>query len=280
MAITELRVDVHTHTLESKHAYSTIGENLREAGRYGLEMLGSSDHFGAGFAPSCPPNEIMKVYQFWFNQAVWPRVHRGVKLLRGCEVDIVDMEGHLYGHDIVVAHWMSGAPKEDHELLKDMVFGRMDYVIASLHNIGMVKDTTPLENTKLYLGALEDPKVIGLGHIGRAGNDFDVDAVVTAARDLNKLIEINEHTFDSTDGQRCRRIAERCAELGCKIMVGTDAHICYSVGRFNNAVAMLNRIDFPEELVATRNAAAFERALKDGVGTVVDWGVGPDRSAM
>ena len=63
-------------------------------------------------------------------------------------------------------------------------------------------------------------------------------------------------------------------------MVGTDAHISYSVGRFNNAVAMLNRIDFPEELVATRNAATFEQALAEGIGTVVDWGVGPDRSAM
>lgn len=280
MAITQLKVDVHTHTLESHHAYSTIGENMSEASRYGLEMLGNADHFGDQFRPSVPPEELMRNYQFWFNQAVWPRVRRGVKLLRGCEVDIVDMEGHLYGHDVEVAYWMSGEPMDEPALLKDFVFSRLDYAIASLHNIGMVRHTTPLENTQMYVGALEDPKVIGLGHIGRAGNEFDVDAVVTAARDLNKLIEINEHTFDSTDGQFCRRIAIRCAELGCKIMVGTDAHIRYSVGRLHNAAAMLNQIDFPEELVATRNAAAFEEALKDGIGTVIDWGTGAARSEM
>lgn len=33
------RCDVHTHTLYSRHAYSTIAENIHEAAKNGLELL-------------------------------------------------------------------------------------------------------------------------------------------------------------------------------------------------------------------------------------------------
>lgn len=36
-------LDIHTHTLVSGHAYSTLKENLDEAKRVGLKVLGTSD---------------------------------------------------------------------------------------------------------------------------------------------------------------------------------------------------------------------------------------------
>ena len=39
--------DVHTHTLFSRHAYSTIQENVTAAKAQGLELLGSTDHFSS-----------------------------------------------------------------------------------------------------------------------------------------------------------------------------------------------------------------------------------------
>lgn len=44
--------DVHTHTLYSRHAYSTIQENVRAASAAGLEILGSTDHLSSIFATS------------------------------------------------------------------------------------------------------------------------------------------------------------------------------------------------------------------------------------
>ena len=41
----KLKCDVHTHTLYSRHAYSTILENVAAAKEAGLELLGSTDHF-------------------------------------------------------------------------------------------------------------------------------------------------------------------------------------------------------------------------------------------
>jgi len=37
-------IDVHTHTIASGHAYTTLLENAREAANKGMRVLGVSDH--------------------------------------------------------------------------------------------------------------------------------------------------------------------------------------------------------------------------------------------
>lgn len=41
----EIKCDVHTHTLYSRHAFSTIEENVRAASEQGLELLATTDHY-------------------------------------------------------------------------------------------------------------------------------------------------------------------------------------------------------------------------------------------
>ena len=33
------------------------------------------------------------------------------------------------------------------------------------------------------------------------------------------------------------------------ILMGTDSHICYEIGHFEDSMEMLREVDFPEELV-------------------------------
>jgi len=40
----KLLMDLHTHTIASGHAYSTLKENIDEAKNKGLKILGTSDH--------------------------------------------------------------------------------------------------------------------------------------------------------------------------------------------------------------------------------------------
>ena len=37
-------IDMHTHTVASGHAYSTIHENIQFAKKHGMKFLGTSDH--------------------------------------------------------------------------------------------------------------------------------------------------------------------------------------------------------------------------------------------
>ena len=79
--------DLHTHTIVSGHAYSTLMENAKYASEIGLKILGVTDH-----GPNMPgaPDP-------WYfgNFKVLPKKLFGVKMLYGCEANIIDSEGNL-----------------------------------------------------------------------------------------------------------------------------------------------------------------------------------------
>ncbi|MDP2234058.1 MAG: PHP domain-containing protein, partial [Actinomycetota bacterium] len=72
-----LRADLHTHTIASGHAYSTLTENVRAAREGGLELIAVTDH-----GPSVPQGA--HPWYFW-NLKVAPSVLDGVRVLKGCE---------------------------------------------------------------------------------------------------------------------------------------------------------------------------------------------------
>lgn len=250
--------DVHTHTLASRHAYSTIEENVRAAADQNFELLGSTDHF----SDMLYPEQDIRNFQFFLNMKAWPRQWHGVTVLHGCEADIVDGRGNLFGHDLPVDREINGMPLRHATTLKDRVFGNCDYVIASVHRKDFTYDQTPAQNAQMYVNALQDKKVLILGHLGRSGVDFELDPVLEAARDLGKLIELNGASL-SEDAMRersllpCRRIAERCAELGVQVSFGSDSHVSTGIAHYESIKELLEEIDFPEELVACRTKEAF-----------------------
>ena len=248
--------DVHTHTMFSRHAYSTIAENVAEAQRSGLTFLGSADHF----SDMLFEEQSVKNFQFFQNVRIWPRQWNGITLLRSCEVDIIGLGGELFGQDIELTHNIVGQDFREPRSLYDFVTRGLDYVVASIHNEDFAQGASLAQTTDMFLHVLAEPRVLIIGHPGRSGVPFDLDEVITFARDHHKLIEINEHTLENPARKYhgvCSRIAERCAELGCGIAVSTDAHICPGIGKFPNAQAMLEEIHFPQELIMNRSLDAF-----------------------
>lgn len=262
--------DTHTHTLYSRHAYSTIRENVLAARDAGLELLGSTEHFSDMLFPeSSLTHASVRDYQFFDNLGIWPREWEGVRLLHGCEADIRGLDGSLYGDHIVVTADIVGRPLPQPQTLSERVFSRCDYVVASVHLDDFAQGATLAQGTEMYLNVLHRDHVLTLGHTGRSGVRYYLREVIGEAARLCKLIEINEHSLEAGIGESgdvCRSIAEACAELGCQIAVNTDAHICTQVGHFPSVLAMLEEIHFPQELIATRSAEAFLAAKSAALG--------------
>lgn len=255
--------DTHTHTIYSRHAYSTVEECVRAAAEAGLQLYGATDHYSTMVYPERAGVPDVRDYQYFMNYRMWPRTWHGVELMHGCEADIVDVEGHLFGHDVPVTRTLGGDRRRKETTLKAIVFRDCDYVVASVHGKDFARGATKVQLSDMYLRVLEEPKVLVLGHIGRSGLRIDVDAVVTGSRDRHKLIEVNEQSLAKPDSaKRCRYIVERCAELGCPVVVNSDAHIACDIGRFDRTLALFDELGFPEELVANRDAASFHRALE------------------
>ena len=79
--------DLHTHTLASTHAYSTVQEMAVSAHEKGLFALALTDH--ARTMPGAPGP--------WFFTAMreLPLLYKGVLLLAGMEANVLDFSGAL-----------------------------------------------------------------------------------------------------------------------------------------------------------------------------------------
>ena len=260
----QVGIDCHVHTLLSGHAYCTVRDNIMEAAERKLPGLGIADHFGGNFfaldlAHETDKEKIFATLAHFLNPLALPKVWHGVRLYSSVEIDIVDTDGNLFGHDIPIeAGWGYHGGN-----LRDSVLCHADYAIASVHHLAGAKDITPVQGTAMYSNALRNPAVRILGHIGRAGIPFEVDEVLRVAKETGKIIEINEHSFDFSGKIKddCRQIALRCAELGVWIAVNSDAHCSADVGIFNKAIALLEEIHFPQELIANATIQQFEQVI-------------------
>ena len=216
-------VDLHTHTIASGHAYSTLQENIQCASEKGMQIVAVTDH---GVTIPGAPN-----YLYFHNLRVLPRVMYGVKVLRGIEANIIDYAGHL---DV------------EEPLLK-----KMDVVIASYHDV-CIHPSTKKDHTEGLLAVMENKYVDIIGHSGNPMFEMDIVQFVSMAKEKNKLIEINNSSLcKSRKGSEsnCLNIAMEAKKQGAKIIMGSDAHVSIDVGNFTSVYELVVRAGVPEELI-------------------------------
>ena len=227
-------VDTHTHTISSGHAYSTIQENAKEASVNGIQMFNMSDH---GPAMKGAPF----LYHFG-NLGVIPDLLYGVRVIKGVELNIINYNGEVD--------------------LPEYYLKRLELVLASFHDI-CIEPATVEEHTNAAIKALANPYIDVLAHSGNPQFQIDIEKVIKAARDYNKLIEINNHSFVVRTGseKNCLEIAHMCKKYGVRITTGSDAHISFSIGKFDNVIKLLEEAKVPEELVVTTSVEKMDKYL-------------------
>ncbi len=233
----KILIDAHTHTLASDHAYSTVSENAAAAAAAGLEGFGMTDHV--------PPIEDAPDMLHFMNLHVLPAELNGVLLYHGAELNICDLDGAL------------GMPTE--------VMARLDYCIASFHPL-LLTPGTRAENTRAYLKAMDCPYVRIIGHPDDGAVPVDFEQLVLAAKSTGTLLEVNNSSlkaayYRQNTRENIMEMLGLCEKHGVCVSLGTDAHFCGAVGRFEESAAVLEALHFPQELVACASREQFERAL-------------------
>ena len=218
-------LDLHTHTIASGHAYSTIQEMARAASERGLQILGITDH-----APSIPgaPASI-----YFRNLHVVPRNMYGVRLLMGAELNILDTTGRL---DLDEYH-----------------YSLLDIRIAGIHSLCW-QGGNRQENTEAVLAVIRNPWINIISHPGDGTAELCFEPLVLAARDTHTLLEINASSM-----KPCRHKADAipnnldilrlCRKYDVPVILGSDAHISFSVADYAYAMPLLDETGFPDELV-------------------------------
>lgn len=231
-------LDAHTHTIASGHAYSTIMENAAYAAKAGLELLGITDHAPAMAGGTQP--------SYFLNFSTIPREISGVEIYMGAELNIMDYDGNID--------------------LDEFYLQRMDYAIASLHP-PCIPFGTMEENTNAVLKAMENPYVKILGHPGDPRYPIDCKAIVDKAVETETLIEINDASlipngFRKGSEVYIGEILKLCQKKNFPVILASDAHFATHIGKFDNALRLINEAGFPEELIINRSKELFKNFLK------------------
>jgi putative hydrolase len=159
-----LTADFHVHTLMSGHAFCSFNECATAAAAKGLTVLGLTDH---GPALERAP------YEGYFSMA--PRVPRHlppVKILFGCESNILDLDGTL------------DLPKR--------TLDRLDLVLAQVHHRTPYTGQTEKDHTAALVNAIKKNRVHIIPHLFRPDFPVTLEEVLPVAIDRRVLIEINK----------------------------------------------------------------------------------------
>lgn len=232
-----LVADLHTHSLASGHAYCTINEMARAAADIGLEMIGITDH-----GPNMPGGPHL----FYFgNLYVVPPVIAGIRVLKGVEANIIGSLGELD--------------------LPNRILKSLDIVLAGFHSSTGYEGTGISENTKATIKVLENPYVHGIVHPGNPKFPVDIDEVVSAAKDLDRVIEINNASLTITrleSMENCIKFAEAALKYGTTIIVSSDSHHTSLVGEFDEAIKLIKAVGLGSEQVLNTDVSKIDEFLR------------------
>lgn len=222
----EIRTDTHCHTVASTHAFSTVLELAQYAEKNGIDAIAVTDH-----GPKIPDGAHL--WHFGSLRNLPPYIGK-VRVLHGVEANICDFDGNI---DMPLRY-----QKE------------LDWIIASFHDPVCTPGTVE-QNSEAYLKVAENPYVDVIGHSGTESYKYDYERVIPVFKEKGKIVEINSHSFSNRKGAKtnCKIIAEICKKIEAPIVVNSDAHCCFSVGDFSDALEMLRSIDFPQELIVNRS---------------------------
>ncbi len=221
-----IELDIHTHTIASGHASTaTITDMAKAASAAHLKLLGISDHGPATLGGGKP--------SYFRSLPMVARKRIGVDMLYGIEANITDYNGSLD--------------------LEDSLLAGLDYVIASIHK-PVLKPGTKEENTRAYLRAMENPYVSILGHCDDVKYRVDYLAIVKSAMEHQVILEINNSSL-SPEGYRGDTrfndlmILNLCKYFHYPVLLSSDSHGTEHVGDFQYALELVERAEFPKELV-------------------------------
>jgi len=207
----------HCHTDWSDGA-ETIEQMARTAKKIGYQYLVITDHTGfLKIAQSMNEKQLLK--QMVEIDRVNKRV-RGIKILKGCEVDI-RVNGGL--------------------AVKDEVLAKLDLVLAGVHSSFKIGKE---EMTKRLIKAIRNPNVDVIVHptgrviFKRESYPIDFKEIFKAAKHAKTALEINAYAsrLDLKD-----TMVRQVVEQDVKMVIGTDAHSSDQLSMMEFGIAVARR---------------------------------------
>lgn len=229
----ELKLDVHTHTVMSGHAYSTLQEMVAAAQQKNLDILGITEH-APGIPGTCNPI-------YFRNLHVVPRQFGNLRLLLGAELNILDTKGTLD--------------------LDEYYYKMLDIRIAGIHLLCWEGGTIE-ENTQGMINAIRNPWTQIISHPGDGTAELLFEPIVLAAKESKTLLEINNSSLNPNRNKETAlrnnlEILRLCKQYEVPVVLSSDAHISYAIADYSFIWPLLQETEFPDQLIMNYFPARF-----------------------
>jgi len=238
--IADLKGDVHMHTTATD-GRNSIREMADAALERGYQYIAITDH-SKNLAMTNGLDEARALEHIKRIKEVDDQMGGRIRVFPGIEVDIL-ADGALD--------------------LADEVLAQMDVVIASVHTRF---EQSREEMTARVIRAIENPYTRILGHptgrllLRREAFAIDIGAVLRRAAELGVAVEHNAAPERLDLSDRDLRLAK---ELGCKIVINTDAHHTSQLAKMTYGLRQLRRAWLgPDDVLNTRGPDEFLAALR------------------
>jgi len=219
-----LSIDLHSHSLFSNCGIHTCIEMLKHANNQGMTALAITDH-GLTLGGRLNNN--------FYERLVDPIP--GIRLLKGIECNLLETPGAI------------DCPKQ--------YLPYMDIVLLGIHN-NLERNLGKTTYTDMLLQAMEEnPFVDILAHLNVAHYEVDFKVVARTAMRHGMAIEINNSKClpRRSSPQATEALILTCRDLGCPVVVSSDAHALNEIGQDGLIRPILESFDFPEALILNRN---------------------------
>lgn len=217
-------VDLHTHTVASSHAYSTIGEYIREAQKKGIKIIACTDH-------GCELTDGASHHWHFENLHCVPSFVDDVIVLKGIEANIrTDGTTDCY----------------------DRYKGSFDIVLAGFHAPVYPKDKSLIQNTEVLMQVISSGKIDVITHPAHINYPIDIHKVAKCAAEHNVALEINCSKFSRIGPKyddMCAEIIQESVMCKTPLVFGSDSHIHFNLGDFSSGIALMNRVGCPTDYV-------------------------------
>ena len=230
---TDLKGDLHLHS-EWSDGNDPIELMIEAAAAQGYEYMALTDHSASLGVANGLTNE---------------RLESQISLLRSMQKN----------YDITILCGSECDIRANGDMdYPDEILAQLDWVVASVHS-AMGQDQATM--TARMIKAMEHPSVTIIGHLTtrllgqRKPVEFDLEAVLQAARDTGTALEINAspERLDLKDTH-----AYRARELGVPLVINTDSHHHTHLDKRRFGVAVARRAWCrPEDILNTMSREEF-----------------------
>lgn len=235
----KIEADLHTHTVASGHAYSTVAEMAKGAFKNGIRLIAITDH-----GPKMPGG----AHRYHFgNFSVVPDKLYGVRIIKGIEANIL-AEGKL-------------------DLDNDGL-ARLDFAAAGIHPATGHNLKNKEDYTKATIKAMQNPYLDMITHPIQREYPLDLERVAAAAAENNVILELNASSYSSrkkhTRGIKSQslKLLKLAKKYSFKLAVNSDAHFYDRIGEYSSLDFIFKSPYFEKDLIINRDLAVINNYLE------------------